>query len=199
MANIDEELLGKRELGSKKEEEQAGHKMNQDKTEKRTGTSISGKNRGSNLNKMKSPLRAPKSGLTQKGRMGGAKMGIGGKITGGAGRWTDGLLRKSWISFATVFGGILGFLYINIHVFCHMTVSKKIFCKLGEEWFPPPTRTLPGVQAKIKKANLVEKGALALVDAIVGFVLLIIVCIIGLMVKVITNPLDFIAELLGIK
>jgi hypothetical protein len=57
------------------------------------------------------------------------------------------LLKWSWMSMATVFGFIIGLLYINIHAFSRL-VMPSITCKFGTEWMPLSLKGIAGEMGK---------------------------------------------------
>jgi hypothetical protein len=113
-----------------------------------------------------------------------AKEKIEKKITAPVRQGTNKLLCLAWENLIFSFGATL--IYINIHVFLHLVLGDKLFCKLGEEWVPKELQTALGEVGKTggKAINLLEIAGLLILD-------LIVLTVIGVFLTFIVMIVDF--------
>lgn len=110
---------------------------------------------------------------------------------------TSELLKAAWENLITSWG--LTLIWIDIHIFSGMVVGNKLFCKLGMEWVPDALK-----QTRFKEAEKLGKvvgaaEALGVAGLNLGclFIVLGALMIIGVMLKVITNPIEFLGAISG--
>lgn len=122
---------------------------------------------------------------------------------------TSRLLQDAWINFIPSWG--LTLIWINIHVFLSLVIGKDAFCKLGDEWLTggisggaKSVNAIVGGQSghiTIKKggscANIGESMVLAILDLVAIVVIIIILSLVAMLLKVVSNPLDFLSTLFG--
>jgi len=110
------------------------------------------------------------------------------------------LLKLSWINLIDSFG--LTYIYIVIHyIAAYFTPISNLFCKFGEEWIPETAKKEMGAEkAKrlSKKLELIEVAGCALIGLILLLLIFLILVIIGLLVYVISNPIEAIKDI-GLK
>ncbi len=117
-------------------------------------------------------------------------------------RATSNFLKKMWQAAPDTYG--LSILYVNVHWFLNKVVGDKLFCPLGEEWFPANSplglsgknsgsESILGVPKK--GAGMLEGGVLVTVDAIVLTLVLINVAFIVLLAWMVENPWDALWEM----
>ncbi len=120
---------------------------------------------------------------------------------------TSKLLQQAWLNLIDSFG--LTLIWINLHVFLKQIFGEKFFCKLGEEWFPNTPAISPGSGGASEIANsevgkkatksvgTVEVMGLVVLDLGCLLIIIAIFVIVGMILKVVNNPLETIAALLG--
>lgn len=129
--------------------------------------------------------------------------GSGGKAASSARKGTSALLRSAWINLIPSYG--LTLIWVNIHVFLGMIFGNNLFCKLGVEWTDKAAGATAKGAAMQKKLEakagnsigLVEKMGVGCADLGCLFILISAVAIIALLIKVVSNPIDFYAEAIG--
>lgn len=129
--------------------------------------------------------------------------GLMSKVGSPARKGTSALLRQAWIYLIPSWG--LTLIWINIHVFLGMVLGNNLFCKLGAEWTDAAAgATAKGAAMKKKleakagnSIGLVEKMGVGCADLGCLFILIAAVGIIALMLKVVSNPIEFFASVIG--
>ncbi len=130
--------------------------------------------------------------------------GLASKAASPARKGTSALLRSAWINLIPSYG--LTLIWINIHVFLGMVLGNKLFCKLGVEWTDKATGAAMAKGSAMKKKleakagnsiGLVEKMGVGCADLGCLFILISAVAIVALLVKVISNPIDFYTGIIG--
>ena len=106
-----------------------------------------------------------------------AKKKIEEKVTAPIKKASGQGLQKAWLSLGTVFGAIIGIIWINIHVFLRWVFGEKLFCKLGEEWLPPQAVEATGEAGETitKSAGLIETMVLIFIDVIIFFIIAVLI------------------------
>lgn len=158
--------------------------------------------------------RLPHGAILRQGRQHNAKEAAQaspfGKVVGRAAdiaaapihKGTTNFLKKMWQAAPDTYG--LSILYVNIHWFMNKVLGDKLFCPLGEEWFPENSplggsgknsgaESILGIPKK--GAGMLEGGVLVTVDAIVLALVLINLAFIVLMAWMIQHPGDALWEL----
>ncbi len=131
---------------------------------------------------------------------------------------TSEMLKQSWLNLIPSWGTSL--IWINIHVFLRQILGPKLFCKLGDEWAPGGTsgsvisearrssvnasdtadsdgsKWTSGQGRKSSFNNVGESAGLAGCDGCCLFVVLIIMTIIVIIYKALSEP-DTAISLLG--
>ena len=110
---------------------------------------------------------------------------------------TSNLLKAAWENLIDSFGATL--LWIDIHIFGGMVMGNKLFCKLGMEWVPDVLK-----QTRFKEAEKMG-DRIGIIEGIgvaglnLGCILIVIanLMIIGVMFKVVTNPISALAGVTG--
>ena len=112
-------------------------------------------------------------------------------------RTTSRFLKAAWENLFFSFGAT--FIWIDIHVFLGAVLGHKSFCKLGREWVPEEVKVAhPELAEKIgKKAGFYEGIGVALINLILVLYIIWILMINAMILKVINNPLDSFAALIG--
>lgn len=110
---------------------------------------------------------------------------------------TARLLKGAWEYLFYSFGAT--FLWIDIHVFLGIVFGHKLFCKLGREWVPDEIkRAHPDLAEKIgQKAGFWEGIGVALINLALLIYIFWILMINGMILKIVANPLDAFAALIG--
>ena len=129
--------------------------------------------------------------------------GLASAATAPARKGTSALLRQAWINLIPSYG--LTLIWINIHVFLGMVLGNNLFCKLGAEWTDAAAgATAKGTAMKKKleakagnSIGLVEKMGVGCADLGCLFILIAAVGIIALMLKVVSNPIELLASVIG--
>jgi hypothetical protein len=123
-SGVDSRLLA----GKLREEKNKGREKNkQAETEKGAEDEKTGEKKGGvrdRINQLKEKVNSEDK----------AKKKIEEAITSPAKQGTNQLLRAAWESLIPSFG--MSLIYINIHVFLHLVLGDKLFCRLGDEWIP---------------------------------------------------------------
>jgi large-conductance mechanosensitive channel len=110
---------------------------------------------------------------------------------------TSNLLKAAWENLIDSFGATL--LWIDIHIFSGMVMGNKLFCKLGMEWVPDIIKQTRFKEAE-KMGNRIgffEGVGVAGLNFGCLLVLIINLMIVAMMIKVVTNPIDFYSGLIG--
>lgn len=112
-------------------------------------------------------------------------------------RTTSRLLKGAWENLFFSFGAT--FIWIDIHVFLGTVLGHKLFCKLGREWVPEEVKVAhPDLAETIgKKAGFYEGIGVALINLILLLYIIWILMINAMILKVINNPIDSFAALIG--
>ena len=114
------------------------------------------------------------------------------------------LLQQSWLNLIPSFGCSL--IWINIHAFfLNQLFGDKYFCKLGDEWAGAISGAggaagkVAGATGGEKKMPKVPFEFWGLIGCDLGCLFLIIgiACLIGLLVGVVSNPLEALKSSLG--
>lgn len=101
------------------------------------------------------------------------------------------LLTASWLNIIDTFG--LTLIWINIHVFLHFIVSKKIFVALGQEWVtmvPEGNKVLSEFKKSdtakeaVAGVSMVEYMLLIFLDLLALFIIIIVAAIIIVIIAV---------------
>jgi hypothetical protein len=131
--------------------------------------------------------------------------GVAGALVSPVRLATGNLLKQCWLHLIDSFG--LTLIWINVHVFLHMVVGEKFFCKLGEEWTMsnPVAGSVGGAGAAgvasaagaPKMSGTVEAMALGALDLIFLFLIIAIVSVVAMIVGPVSNPLETIKTILG--
>ncbi|MEI6596585.1 MAG: hypothetical protein WCL13_00010 [bacterium] len=165
MTNIDEQLLN-----TNQQNEAAGVL----KEKKKGGGEEGGDEAGGESRSLRQRVQAARQAMDLKQK---AKEKIKEKVTAPAKLGTDWLLRVAWglmMGFITFIPGVL---LADLHVFGRMTLGKKFFCDLGDEW--PGSKMVNAVgPAKLFK-SLGEKMGLVAANAIAFFVIIAIVSLLA--------------------
>jgi hypothetical protein len=99
------------------------------------------------------------------------------KVAAPAKLGTDWLLRVAWWLMMGYITFIPGVLLADLHVFGRMTLGKKFFCDLGDEW--PGSKMVNAIgPAKLFK-SLGEKMGLAVANFITLFIIIAILAILA--------------------
>lgn len=126
-----------------------------------------------------------------------------GKAASSARKGTSALLRQAWINLIPSYG--LTLIWINIHVFLGMILGNNLFCKLGVEWSDKAAGATAKSAAMKKKLEDKASGSIGLVEKMgVGcadlgciFILIAAIAIVALLIKVVSNPIDFFTTAIG--
>ncbi len=102
-----------------------------------------------------------------------AKKKIEEQVMAPAKQFFNQALKKAWMSFTTVLGAILGYIWIHIHLLLKGIFGEQLFCKLGEEWIP-----MKADQASPEISKAVSKFPGTLEWVVIGFIDSIVFCII---------------------
>ncbi|MDD4412887.1 MAG: hypothetical protein PHR00_04560 [Patescibacteria group bacterium] len=104
------------------------------------------------------------------------------------------LLTASWLNLIDTFG--LTLIWINIHVFLHFIVSKKIFVALGQEWVTmvpggnkalSEFKKLDAAKEAVAGVGMVEYMLLLFLDLLLLFIVIIIAAVIIAIIAVIED------------
>jgi len=154
-------------------EKRLASKLRTAKAQKQNGVGI-------NNGKLKT-IRQAKSAKRQKNKKLVKSKGVAIKKTNLLNKTTSSALRAAWMNIIPSLG--LSFLYIPIHVFLSAVLGRRVFCRLGEEWFFEASGN-PDIESKIAKANLIEK---VVVSILIFAVLVLMMGVLGLLVIIIDN------------
>ena len=112
-----------------------------------------------------------------------AKKKIEEKVTAPVRMGTNWLLKEAWWNLISSWG--LTLIYINIHVFLRLVLGEKFFCKLGDEWIPKKIKAVGGDAGKMgcKAIGIIEVIGLLLLDAVVFFLILVILGLISMIMS----------------
>lgn len=123
-------------------------------------------------------------------------------------RGASEFLQKAWFSLFPSWG--LTLIWINIHALLSLVIGKEVFCRLGDEWLdgkfggPNPAKEaalgkdVSQLTDKIKGcANMGETMMVALLDLVAIVTTIAALSLIAMLLKVVSNPLDFLSALFG--
>ena len=130
--------------------------------------------------------------------------GLASKASAPARKGISALLRSAWINLIPSYG--LTLIWINIHIFLGMILGNNLFCKLGVEWTDKATGAAMAKGSAMQKKleakagnsiGLVEKMGVGCADLGCLFILISAVAIVALLIKVVSNPIDFFTSIIG--
>lgn len=110
---------------------------------------------------------------------------------------TSNLLKAAWENLIDSFGTTL--LWIDIHIFGGMVMGNKLFCKLGMEWVPDILKQTRSKEAEKMgdKIGVIEGIGVAGLNLGCIFAVIAGFMVIGVMFKVVTNPIEALAGVTG--
>jgi hypothetical protein len=199
--SLDSELLARRGQQEKQaSEKEAGERAGNLRAAQRGGVPYDAGGRGQTDSQagelsLRETVQAERRSQLQKAKA-KAKKAMS-QATAPARRATSNLLKQAWQNIIPSYG--LTIIWINIHVFLGMIFGNNFFCKLGAEWIDENIKKAQADKAKDleKMAGVAEGAGLACLDLGCLLLIVILLCLVGMIVGYIENPMEAIKALFG--